>query len=128
MTAKQIKDDFEKSNKLLKELTGAEFTLWRTPGGNYDDRVLNALALPHIMWSVDTQDWKNRNSYSVYVSVKNAKDGDIVLMHDLYSSTVAGTIQALEEMQAGDYEFVTVTELLSRDGTPPEPSKSYSRG
>ena len=124
----QIKGDFEKSNKLLKELTGAEFTLWRTPGGNYNDRVLNAVALPHIMWSVDTQDWKNRNSYSVYLSVRNAKDGDIVLLHDLYSSTVTGATQAMAEMLAGDYEFVTVTELLSREGTPPEPSKSYSRG
>lgn len=124
----QIKSDFEKSNKILKEMTGAEFTLWRTPGGNYNDRILNAIALPHIMWSVDTQDWKNRNSYSVYVSVKNAKDGDIVLMHDLYSSTVTGTIQALEEMQKGDYEFVTVTELLSRNGTAPQPGVSYARG
>jgi len=124
----QIKSDFDKANKMLKEMTGAEFTVWRTPGGNYNERVLKALPLPHIMWSVDTLDWKNRNASSVYYSImNNAKDGSIILMHDLYGSTVDGAIMAMNELQKGDYEFVTVTELLSRDGTPPEPSVSYSR-
>ena len=30
--------------------------------------------------------------------------------------------------QEGDFEFVTVTELLSRRGTPPQPSVSYAQG
>lgn len=128
LSTEQIKSDFEKANKILKDLTGAEFTVWRTPGGNYNSRVLQAVPLPHIMWSVDTQDWSNRNASAVYYSImNNAKDGSIILMHDLYGSTVDGAIMAMNEMQKGDYEFVTVTELLSRDGTPPEPSVSYSK-
>ena len=51
-----------------------------------------------------------------------------MLMHDLYSTTVDGAIRAISIMNAGDYEFVTVTELLSRDGTPPEPSVNYRNG
>ena len=105
------------------------FTVWRTPGGGYNDRVLQALPLPHIMWSVDTLDWKNRNAASVRYSIlNNAKDGSIILMHDLYGTTVDGAISAMKEMQAGDYEFVTVTELLSRNGTPPKASTTYFRG
>lgn len=124
----QIISDFEKSNDLLRKLTGAEFTLWRTPGGNYNQRVLDCIDLPHIMWSVDTRDWDHRNSYKVYTSVKGAKDGSIVLMHDLYSTTVDGAIRAIEEMLEEDYEFLTVTELLSRNGSTPKPNTSYSKG
>lgn len=123
----QIISDFEKSNELLRKLTGAEFTLWRTPGGDYNQRVLDCIDLPHIMWSVDTRDWDHRNSYKVYASVKGAKDGAIVLMHDLYGSTVEGATLAIEEMLEDDYEFLTVTELLSRGGSAPQPNTSYAK-
>lgn len=124
----QITNDFEKTDKILYDLTGAHFTLWRTPGGAFNTRVLNAVPLPHIMWSVDTLDWKTRNAYSVYTAILQAKDGDIVLLHDLHGTTVEGAIMALEQMNKGDYEFLTVTEMLSRDGTPPENSKNYYSG
>ncbi len=127
LSDEKIRSDFETANELLYELTGAEFTLWRTPGGNYNQRVLDCIDVPHIMWSVDTRDWDHLNSYKVYTSVKGAKDGSIVLMHDLYGSTVDGAIRAMEEMLEGDYEFMTVTELLSRNGSAPQPNTSYSR-
>lgn len=123
----QIISDFEKSNNLLKDLTGAEFTVWRTPGGDYNQRVLDCIDLPHIYWSVDTRDWDHRNTYRVYSSVIGSSDGAIVLMHDLYSSTVDGAIQAIDEMLEGDYEFMTVTELLSRNGSAPLPNTTYYR-
>ncbi len=123
----QIVSDFEKSNELLKDLTGAEFTLWRTPGGDFNQRVLDCIDLPHIMWSVDTRDWEHRNTYKVYSSVIGSSDGAIVLMHDLYGSTVDGAIEAIDEMLEGDYEFMTVTELLSRNGSTPQPNTTYYR-
>lgn len=125
LTSQQIKEHFALSDQALYELTGQHFTLWRTPGGGYNNRVLSCVELPHILWSVDTLDWESLNAYSVYRSVVNARDGAIILMHDLYRSTVEGAIMAMEEMQAGDYEFLTVTELLSRNGTPPQPGKTY---
>ena len=125
LSTQKILSDYEKSNEILKELTGAEFTLWRTPGGNYNDRVIDAVPLPHIMWSVDTRDWQHLNSYKVYRSVVSSKDGAIILMHDLYSSTVDGAIRAMEAMIEGDYEFLTVSELLSRSGTAPENHVTY---
>lgn len=129
LSSAQITGDFHKSNQILKDLTGKEFTVWRTPGGGYNDRVLAAVPVPHILWSVDTLDWKSRNAASVYNSIMNhAKDGSIILLHDLYSSSVDGAIKAMTQMQAGDYEFVTVTELLSRNGTPPKASTTYYRG
>ena len=128
LSSAKIQADFQKTDQLLYEITGQHFTLWRTPGGGYNDRVLEAIPLPHIMWSIDTLDWKTLNAYATYQAIMRARDGDIILLHDLYGSTVEGAIRAMEEMLAGDYEFLTVTELLSRDGTPPQPSTNYNSG
>lgn len=125
LSSQQITSDFKKSDKMLYELTGKHFTVWRTPGGDFNSRVLTCVPAPHIMWSVDTLDWKSRDAYSVRNAILRAKDGDIVLLHDLYSSTVSGAIMAMEQMQKGNYEFLTVTELLSRDGKAPENGKTY---
>ena len=129
LSSEKITSDFNKTNKMLKNLTGAEFTLWRTPGGGFNQRVLNAVPLPHIFWTVDTLDWKTRNADKVYSAiVSKAFDGSIILLHDLHKTTVEGSIRAMQEMIEGDYEFLTVTELLSRNGTPPKPSTDYQRG
>lgn len=113
LTSEQIISDFEKSNAMLRELTGREFTLWRSPGGNYDQRVLDCIPLPHIYWTVDTRDWESRNADAVYRKILNgAFDGAIILLHDLYGSTVEGSIRAMRTLMAGDYEL------------PPDPSYS----
>lgn len=128
MTSEKITSDFEKSNQMAIDTTGQGFTLWRSPGGNYNQRVLDAIPLPHIMWAVDTRDWDTLNKQAVYNAIiRNSDDGEIILLHDLYKTSVDGAIKAMEEMIAGDYEFLTVTELLSRDGTPPQPHTSYKR-
>ena len=54
-------------------------------------------------------------------------DGEIILLHDLHKTSVEGSIKAMEDMIEGDYEFLTVTELLSRNGTPPVIHKSYKK-
>lgn len=126
-TAKII-SDFESTNQNAIDITGAGFTLWRTPGGGYNQRVLDAVPLPHIMWAVDTLDWKTRDKEAVYRAItRSSDDGEIVLLHDIHKTSVDGAIKAMEEMLAGEYEFLTVTELLSRDGTPPQPHTSYKK-
>ncbi len=129
LSSSQIIKDYEKSSKLLKDIAGGEFTVWRTPGGNYNQRVLDCVKLPHILWSVDTLDWKYRDADRVYRQIKGgAKDGAIILLHDIHSTTVTGAIRALRELKAEGYEFVTVTELLSRNGTAPKASTTYRKG
>ena len=128
LSSEQIKSDFKASSDILRELTGAEFTVWRAPGGDISDRILGCIPLPHIGWSVDTYDWQTQDSDSNYRYITGAKDGAIILLHDLYQPSVSGAIRAMKDMNAGDYEFVTVTELLSRGGTPPQNSVNYYNG
>ena len=124
----QIISDYEKSCSIVKNLTGQTFTVWRAPGGGISDRVLKAIDLPHIRWSVDTLDWKNRKVNYVYNAITSkSDDGEIILLHDLHKTSVEGAIKAMEDMLEGDYEFLTVTELLSRNGTKPVAHKSYKK-
>lgn len=129
LTSEKIREDYERANAALQALTGASFTVWRAPGGSFNQRVLDAIPLPHILWNSDTLDYKTLNATAVcqYI-VNHSWDGCIMLMHDLHGTTVDGAIQAIAMMNAGDYEFVTVTELLSRNGTPPQPSVNYRSG
>lgn len=128
MSSAKITSDFELTNQMAIDITGKGFTLWRSPGGGYNQRVLDAIPLPHIMWTVDTRDWESRNADAVYKMImRYTDDGEIVLLHDIHKTSVQGATRAMKEMLAGDYEFLTVTELLSRNGTPPQPSTSYKR-
>ena len=128
-SSSQITSEYKKANDILKKLTGKSFTVWRTPGGAFNKRVLQAVPLPHIFWTSSTADWQTRNEEKVYQSIlKLAKDGSIILLHDLHGTTVDGAIRAMKKLEKEGYEFVTVTELLSRDGTPPSPSVSYHKG
>ena len=40
------------------------------------------------------------------------KEGDIILMHDQYPSSVAAALEIVDLLQKEGYEFVTVEEIL----------------
>lgn len=68
--------------------------------------------MPVILWSIDTLDWKTRNAASTQAAVLNkVRDGDIVLMHDLYSQTAAASRAIIPELVRRGYQLVTVSEL-----------------
>ena len=68
--------------------------------------------MPLIMWSIDTLDWKTRNAASTQAAVLGkVSDGDIVLMHDLYSQTAAASRAIIPELLQRGYQLVTVSEL-----------------
>ncbi len=131
MTADEMRADLETFQNAVMAASGKTATVFRAPGGNITDKALQTIGLPHILWSQDTFDWQVLETESVKNGIlKGLWDGCIILMHDLYGSTYRGTAKALEYIFANDLdvEFLTVTELLSRNGTPPQPGVSYRRG
>ena len=70
-----------------------------------------------ILWNVDTLDWKTRNTQSTIDEVmRNLKDGDIILMHDIYSTTADAAVVLIPELTARGYQLVTVSELAAYRG------------
>jgi peptidoglycan/xylan/chitin deacetylase (PgdA/CDA1 family) len=82
--------------------------------------------MPLIQWSVDTMDWSSRNADAVVAKIKsNVKDGDIVLMHDLYDSTAEATEQIVPWLVAEGYQIVTVSEMMAVKGITMQPGEIY---
>lgn len=109
-----IVQEFAKTNNSINELVGITPALIRLPGGNISDTVRKSLTQPMIYWSIDTLDWKTKDATAVINTIQPyIKDGDIVLMHELYNSTVAACEVIIPWLAQQGYQMVTVSELIA---------------
>lgn len=111
----------------ISAITGTSGFYLRPPYGSYNSTVQSYAGAPLILWSVDTLDWKYRNAETVTNNIVNgAKDGAIILLHDIHETSVQGAIAAIDILQSQGYELVTVAELLTRRGITPTAGTVYS--
>ncbi|MDO5684004.1 MAG: polysaccharide deacetylase family protein [Propionibacteriaceae bacterium] len=110
----------------IRAAAGVTPTVFRPPYGARNATVDSAAreqGLSVIMWSVDTMDWRDRNSSTVTSRVLNqAQPGSIILMHDIHSTTVDAAPAIVSGLKAKGFVLVTVSELLN--GT--DPGRVYS--
>lgn len=103
--------------------------LMRPPGGNLNSDLFDNLkkyGLSIILWSIDAKDWNTKDINSIVMNVlKNAHDGDIVLMHDMKKETIEALKAILSELEKQGYAFVTISELFKLKGISLEPGKIY---
>ena len=120
VTRDTIAYQLDETNRLLKEITGLDVTLLRPPYGNRSALVAEMAAergMALIIWSVDPQDWKVRDARQTADHiVSRAQDGEIILLHDIYATSVDAALLAVAELTAQGYTFVTVEELLALNG------------
>lgn len=125
-----ILDQIQSNSELITSYCGQGPSVFRPVGGAVNDDVKNAAkeaGLPVVNWSLDTLDWKYRDANSIYDKiVKNAKDGDIVLMHDLRECTLEGVLRAIDTLKEKGFAFVTVDELARVKGVTLEPGEVYT--
>lgn len=113
-----IKEQLDRTDSILDSALGWDSSyILRPPYGGYNQTVLDTVEVPCIYWSVDTRDWESLNADSVYRQfVSASRDGSVVLLHDLYKSSVEGALRAIDKLLADGYEFVTISELFYRRG------------
>lgn len=101
----------------IEAVTGIRPTLVRPPYGAADENVMKTLDNPLIIWSVDSEDWRSRNADAVYNEImKYAYDRSIILVHDIYDTSVEGASRAIHDLSEQGYRFVTVSELMKANG------------
>jgi len=135
MNAAGIRSELSRTNDAIFQATGIKPALLRTPYGAYNSTVQSVAAefgFPLIMWSVDTRDWQSRNVSAIlghFADGNNVKikDGDIILLHDIYSTTIDAAIRAVDLLLAEGFTFVTVSELLGERYGTLTPGKVYAR-
>lgn len=113
---KLSKDDILKeinsTSIIFNKITNDNIKYIRPPYGNYNDTV-KSTNFPIILWNIDPKDWLVKDSTKVYNSVlKHACDGCIVLMHDLYPTTIEAVKMLIPKLNSLGYEVVSISDLV----------------
>lgn len=108
----ELKKQVEMTNKLVKDTLNYDIHLLRPTYGAVTDKLRNEIDMEIVLWNVDTLDWKLKNGKAISKkALKDIKDGKVVLMHDIYKSTLEALKIILPELQKQGYQIVTVSEL-----------------
>lgn len=109
-----IKNEIELTNNAIYEVTSSYPKFLRPPYGSINKKVKEVSNnMPMIIWNLDTLDWKCHNSeYIVKKILNNIDDGDIILMHSIYSATINAVDIVIPKLKDIGYEVVSVSELF----------------
>lgn len=109
---------------VLGEGNGAN--LMRPPYGAINNTVRKNAGAPLIIWTVDTLDWKSKDAKAVVAETEsNVFDGAIILMHDIYQSTIEAVGTVIDDLRRQGYEFVTVSEMAKLRGVTLQNGETY---
>lgn len=128
MSRRTVAAEIMDTQALLPE--GCQPVFLRPPGGCCSDavrQVAEARQLAILNWSVDPRDWATSDTGAVERAVlKNVKDGDIVLLHDMTVSSVQAALDIVDVLKSQGYRLVTVSQLAELRGEKLRPGKTYA--
>lgn len=109
----RVKEEIQKTNELIFDACGQSPEWFRPPFGCNREKLIATLDMYQIFWNVDPLDWSVQNTGTIVNHVlKYVSDGDIILMHDAYPTTVEATKILIPKLRAMGYSFVTVDEMI----------------
>ena len=121
--------EIQETDQLIGEVLGGSGYWVRPPYGLIDPQLQTMVAVPLVKWSVDPRDWENRNREKTVQAVLSAvQPNSIVLLHDIYESSVDAALDIVDKLEEEGYLFVTVEELLRLNGIEPQVGVFYSSG
>ena len=127
MSRRQIGQELIDSRALLPE--GCDPVWFRPPGGVVTDgvrQVAQARQLALLSWSVDPKDWQIKSTATIEQTVlKNVRDGDIILLHDMSMTSVQAALDIVDALQEQGFRFVTASELAKLRKTAIKPGAVY---
>lgn len=108
-----FREELVKTNEILENITGEKVSFVRPPYGSWDKSFEKELNMFPVLWNIDPLDWCSHNAECIAAKVvENAGDGDIILMHDYYDTSVTAALEVVDVLQKRGFQFVTVEEIL----------------
>ena len=108
----RILNEIDKTNDLISSITGEVPSYFRPSYGNSNNKIEHLTDMKTVLWNCDSLDWKLRNSNRITKRVLNSvHDGSIILMHDIYKTSVNAALDIIDRLEKEGYEFVTVEKL-----------------
>ena len=121
-----VRQELTQTDRILQRVLGEGDYWLRPPYGLISERQYALCETPLITWSVDPEDWKYRDSAAITKAVlANVGSGDVILMHDIYDSSVDAALAIVDALQRQGYNFVTVRELMELYGVTPAAGELY---
>ena len=114
LSIEEIQEELERTNRKILDITGKEMTYMRPPFGAWEKSVEEQISMIPVMWNVDSLDWKLKNTPAIVKLVmEQVKDGDILLMHDGYQTSLEAAGLIIDGLKEKGYDLVTVDELIN---------------
>lgn len=111
--AEQACAEIKQTEEIIRSITGSRPEYLRPPYGAWNEQLECRVNLTTVLWNVDSLDWKLQNTERIVRRVeKDVKSGDIILMHDIFKTSVEAALRIVDDLQKQGYEFVTVEELM----------------
>lgn len=107
----ELKNQIYDTQNIIKDTLGYTPKCLRPTYGSINNKIKNYKEFNIVLWNVDTLDWKIKNHKEVAKRALKAKDGDIILMHDIHSVTVKALDIIIPKLLENDFQFVTISEL-----------------
>lgn len=121
----EIIKEINDTNIAIEKIIGISPDKLRAPYGNTNSHIKELSNMYSILWDIDTEDWKYKDAEKIKENIiKNAHDGAIILLHDIYSTSIEGAILAMEELQ-DEYAFVSIDEMIELKEIKLDKTKTY---
>ncbi|QIB58758.1 peptidoglycan N-acetylglucosamine deacetylase [Blautia producta] len=113
LSESKARDEVLKGCNKIYETTGTYSSFVRPPYGAWKKNLDFYITMIPVSWNVDSLDWKTQNTEKIVKRVvKDVEEGDIILMHDIFDTSVEAALQIADTLTEEGYQFVTVDELL----------------
>lgn len=103
--------EFTEANQLITKITGNPVILFRPPYGAKNNNTVKMVKKHKsevVLWNIDTEDWKSRNSKKIIQSVKKEKvSGSVILFHES-QATLDALPDIIEYLQKQDLKIVSL--------------------
>lgn len=122
MTGEQIREEIDKTTKLIKETVGYDVKFFRPPYISLSEEMYENIDLPFIE-GLGCRDWEPEATAQERkeIVLNEVKDGTLVLLHDFIGND--NTVEALPDIIEGlieqGYSFVTASEMFQEKGIDP---------
>lgn len=101
------------TQNIILNITGHRPFMFRPPFGQHDEKLLEFVNMPIILWNIDPVDkvYNDPNYITSHV-LAYATDGGIVRLNDTQLGTAQAIGTIIDSLQDAGYEIVPVSELL----------------
>ena len=96
--------EIEKTDQVISAITGEHVAYMRPPFGAWQRELEVRMEVLPVLWSVDPLDWTTENVDEIVSKVvTEVEEGDIILLHDCYASSVEAALRIVDILQKEGY-------------------------